>query len=70
MTSYRYEIEPRPLDLGGGVRLRLLEDDEEVGGGVFPLGEYPDLEPEVACEMALNDAQAEGDDWVDFKKKA
>lgn len=31
MTRYRYEAEPRPLDLGGGFRLRLLEDGEEVG---------------------------------------
>ena len=34
---YSYEINPRPLDLGGGWRLRLLEDEQEVGGGVFPL---------------------------------
>lgn len=37
MTRYRYEVEPRPLDLGGGFRLRLFEGGEEVGGGVFPL---------------------------------
>lgn len=32
---YSYEITPRSVELGGGWRLRLLEDDEEVGGGVF-----------------------------------
>lgn len=32
-----YEINPRPTELGGGWRLRLLEDGEEVGGGVFPV---------------------------------
>ncbi|MET3109333.1 hypothetical protein AAKU58_004185 [Oxalobacteraceae bacterium GrIS 1.18] len=32
-----YEINPRPTELGGGWRLRLLEDGEEVGGGVFPI---------------------------------
>jgi hypothetical protein len=37
MTDYSYEIEPRDAELGGGWRLRLLEDGEEVGGGVFPL---------------------------------
>ncbi len=34
---YSYEISSRQLDLGGGWRLRLLENDEEVGGGVFPV---------------------------------
>ena len=32
-----YEINPRLTELGGGWRLRLLEDGEEVGGGVFPV---------------------------------
>jgi len=32
-----YEITPRPAELGGGWRLRLLENGEEVGGGVFPV---------------------------------
>lgn len=35
--KYCYEINPRPVELGGGWRLRLLEDGEEVGGGVFPI---------------------------------
>ena len=34
---FSYEITPRPIDLGGGWRLRLLEDGVEVGGGVFPV---------------------------------
>jgi hypothetical protein len=34
---FSYEITPRPVDLGDGWRLRLLEDGEEVGGGVFPI---------------------------------
>jgi len=32
---YSYEIEPRPSELGGGWRLRLLENDMEVGGVVY-----------------------------------
>lgn len=64
MTTYRYEIEPRPLDLGGGYRLRLLEDGEEVGGGVFPLDEYPEAEREEAGKLAFTDAQAEGTAWM------
>lgn len=35
--DYTYEITPRPVALGDGWRLRLLEDGEEVGGGVFPV---------------------------------
>lgn len=35
--SYSYEIIPRPVELGGGWRLRLLEGCEEMGGGVFPI---------------------------------
>ena len=35
--QYSYEITRRPDELGGGWRLRLLEDSEEVGGGVLPV---------------------------------
>jgi len=35
--SYSYEIATRPVELGGGWQLRLLEDSVEVGGGVFPV---------------------------------
>ncbi|WP_455289718.1 hypothetical protein [Cupriavidus necator] len=31
MTTYRYEIHPRPAELDRGWRLRPLEDDLEVG---------------------------------------
>lgn len=34
--DYTYEITPRPRELGGGWKLRMLEDGQEVGGGVFP----------------------------------
>lgn len=36
--KHSYEITPRSVELGDGWRLRLLEDGEEVGGGVFPVG--------------------------------
>jgi hypothetical protein len=32
-----YEIVPCPAEMGGGWRLRLLENDNEVGGRVFPV---------------------------------
>jgi hypothetical protein len=68
MTTYRYEIEPRPLDLGGGFRLRLLEDGEEVGGGVFPLAEYPESDREEAGKRAFTDAQDEAIRWMASRK--
>ena len=40
MSECSYQIDPRPAELGGGWRLRLIEDGEEVGGGVFPLSQY------------------------------
>lgn len=35
--KHSYEINPRPIELCGGWRLRLIEDGEEVGGGIFPV---------------------------------
>lgn len=35
--TYEYDLTPRPAALGGGWKLRLLQDGQEVGGGVFPL---------------------------------
>jgi hypothetical protein len=34
-----YEIQPRPDDLGGGLNLKLIEDEQASGGGVFPVKE-------------------------------
>ena len=69
MTDYRFEIEPRPLDLGGGWRLRLIENGEEVGGGIFPLCEYPEADRAEADKMAYTDAQMEGLDWMASRSK-
>jgi hypothetical protein len=35
--KFSYEITSRRDNLGGGWRLRLLEDGVEVGGDIFPL---------------------------------
>lgn len=59
--DYSYQIDPRPEALGGGWRLHLLEDGEEVGGGVFPPVPTPD-EPEF--DRAYQDALDEGEDWA------
>ncbi len=34
-----YEIHPRPADLRAGWNLKLLENGQEVGGGVYPIEE-------------------------------
>lgn len=47
--KHTYEVEPRPEILGGGWRVRLLEDSEEVGGGVFD---------------CFDDAQELAEDWI------
>ena len=54
-----YEISPRPLELGGGWRLRLIEDGEEVGGGVFPLDASAG-----DVEQAFEEAKAEAIGWM------
>lgn len=60
-----YEINPRPTELGGGWRLRLLENGDEVGGGVFPLSEYVTAEnAEEAASYAYEDALAEASAWL------
>ena len=58
MTDYGYAIDPRPAELGGGWRLRLLENGEEVGGGVFPLSPYLSAFP--ATDEATEREMAEG----------
>lgn len=35
--GHTFRITPRPDAIGGGWDLKLLEDDEEAGGGVFPI---------------------------------
>lgn len=56
--THAYTITPRLLEVGGGWRLRLLEDGEEVGGGAFPLAAFDGAaDPQQA---AFDDAEAEG----------
>ena len=69
MSEHSYQIDPRPLELGGGWRLRLIEDGEEVGGGVFPLSEYATEDnaednAEEAAKWAYEDALAEASAWL------
>lgn len=65
--EFSYEINPRPVELGGGWRLRLLEGDVEVGGGVFPpVQEYKDAQD--ALEAAFEDAEREAYAWLDSRE--
>jgi hypothetical protein len=64
--DYSYEINPRPVELGGGWRLRLLEDGQEVGGGVFPPVE--DIEDaKEALQAAHDDAEVTAYEWLDTR---
>ena len=58
MTDYEYKVTPRPPALGGGWRLQLLENGEEVGGGVFPGAAGNDKDD------AYLEAMDEGEEWL------
>lgn len=64
--KYTYTIEPRAAELGGGWRLRLIEDGQEVGGGVFPPVDGMETEKE-ALQAAFDDAEATAYDWLDTR---
>lgn len=69
MPDYSYEITPRPPELGGGWQLRLLEGDQEVGGGVFPPAqEIKDIGK--ALQVAYADAEATAYEWLDSRDGA
>ena len=42
-----YKIQPRLADLGGGWHLKLYENNQEAGGGVYPIREE---DPHVGME--------------------
>lgn len=64
--EFSYEIILRPDALGGGWQLRLLENGEETGGGVFP--PVKGIEhPKEALQAAFEDAEAEAYTWLDTR---
>lgn len=66
--NYTYEIKPRPVELGSGWRLRLLENDKEVGGGIFPPpSEITDSAD--ALQAAFEDAEQTAYDWLDAREE-
>jgi hypothetical protein len=58
-----FTIEKRLVELGGGWNVRMFEDGEEDGRGIFPIGEY-DGTPEEREKAAYQDALEEGEAWV------
>lgn len=61
--SLSFEIIPRLPEVGGGWRLRLLQDDVEVGGGIFPPSEHAENEAD-ALKLAYFDAEDEAYAWL------
>ena len=65
---FSYEITPRPVELGGGWRLRLMEDGVEVGGGVFPPVKDDFKDEKDALQAAFDDAVSEAYAWLDSRE--
>lgn len=65
--QFSYEITPRPVELGGGWRLRLLEDGVEVGGDVFPPDDASET-PKDAQQADFDDAESEAYAWLDSRE--
>ena len=65
--EFSYEITLRPDALGGGWQLRLLENGEETGGGVFPPVEGIE-DAKEALQAAFEDAEAEAYTWLDTRE--
>jgi hypothetical protein len=66
-NQFGYTIDSFDSSIGGGFRLRLMEDGEEVGGGVFLLFEYmveADYDLVIALDIAFSDAQQVALDWL------
>lgn len=59
--KYSFTVEARPAKLGGGWKLTLLEDDLEVGGGVYPAHNAAEQ------ASAYNDASEFGQNWLDTR---
>ncbi len=62
MITYAYEINPRPAEIGGGWCLRLIENGQDVGGGVFP------ITGDVTEGDAYSDALSEAAAWMESRK--
>ena len=64
---HTYKIIPRPDSVGGGWNLKLLEDGEEQGGGVFPVDVSS---PEKGIDWWNSIGEKERALWLDEAKSA
>lgn len=62
--TYRYELKPRAPELGGGWNLKLYVDNEEAGGGVYPLVPDPETNPEKGIEWWNGMEEANRREWM------
>lgn len=62
-----YELHPRSDDLGGGWNLKLLEDGQEAGGGVFPV---PHEAPQAGIEWWNNMSENQRAHWLTMAASA
>lgn len=65
--SYSYKITPHPVELGGGWKLRLLENEEEMGGGVFPVD---DSDPDAGMRWWNECSEQERAHWLTMSASA
>jgi len=65
---YTYEISRRSASVGGGWLLRLLDNGEEVGGGVFP--PINGLRLDLALAAARDDAETEAEAWLSSRPQS
>lgn len=61
-SKFSYHINPRSDNVGGGYQLKLLEDGQEVGGGVFP------VTPETDADEAYVQAADAGEEWLQSRE--
>lgn len=63
MQERTYEITERPATLGGGWNLKLYEDGDEAGGGVFPL---PQGDPKAGIDWWNAMTEDQRSQWLTF----
>ena len=61
-SKFTYHINPRSDNVGGGFQLKLMEDGQEVGGGVFPV--TPETDSKEAYVQAVDAAQ----EWLQSRE--
>ena len=67
MMARSYEIKPRSAHLGGGWYLKMFQDGEEMGAGVYPLPEldepFDDDELKITLDALHAEAMSDGESW-------